>query len=249
VEIVGLRVDRRRRAHRSDITISDLRTACVIREMVSTAWIAGCTIEPVMDDTPITTIEAAVERIYDLNVGTIGTGAQRHERPHKPTLVLAALDLIAKGSATAEKIQWSDELRTIFRQYFEKIHRLNDSDTPENPFVYLRSDGFWNPVVIGDTAIVPLDHPPTVSEAREGKVYASFSQGMQLFVQDAPHRARLREAIVSRYFPMARSAVEPLFQEPTEESSAAEQKAMLEETSEVGPGRNSLCRNHRHAVR
>jgi putative restriction endonuclease len=151
------------------------------------------------ENTPITTIEAAVERLYDLNVGTIGTGAQRHERPHKPTLLLAALDLIAKGSATAERIQWSDELRSTFRQYFEKIHRLNDSDTPENPFVYLRSDGFWNPVTIRDTAVVPLDRPPTVSEAREGKVYASFSEGMQLFVQDAPHISRWPEAQWSRY--------------------------------------------------
>ncbi len=32
------------------------------------------------------TFEQAVEALYNLNVGVIGTGADRHERPHKPGL-------------------------------------------------------------------------------------------------------------------------------------------------------------------
>ena len=43
----------------------------------------------------IENIDEAVERLYDLNVGVIGTGSARHERPHKPLLILAALDVIA----------------------------------------------------------------------------------------------------------------------------------------------------------
>lgn len=126
------------------------------------------------NNAPITTIDKAVEQLYDLNVGTVGTGSQRHERPHKPILLLTVMDLIANGTATPDNILWSEQLRSTFRKYFEKIRRLNDSDTPENPFVYLRSDGFWNPVVKTDNVVVPLDHPPTVSEAREAKVSASF---------------------------------------------------------------------------
>jgi putative restriction endonuclease len=191
---------------------------------------------------PIATIESAVERMYDLNVGAIGTGSQRHERPHKPTMLLAVMDLIAKGSATADKIQWSEELRSTFREYFEKIRGASDSDTPENPFLYLRSDGFWNPIAISNHAPVPLDHPPTVTEAREGKVYASLCGGMESFVRDAAERSRLREAIVSRYFPMARNAVESLFKEPNLKSGAGERKAQLQEASETGPGRNPAFR-------
>jgi putative restriction endonuclease len=191
---------------------------------------------------PITTVEDAVERLYDLNVGTVGSGAQRHERPHKPILLLTVMDMIASGTATPDRIQWSDDLRSTFKRYFEKVRRLNDSDTPENPFVYLRSDGFWNPVLKNEGAIVPLDHPPTVSEAREAKVFASFSNGMQAVVSDAGLRGRLREAIVSRYFPMARAAVEPLFQEHGLRAASVGTDAKTQEELEVGHGRNPAFR-------
>ena len=32
---------------------------------------------------------AAIEVLYRLNTGVIGTGACRHERPHKPVMLLA----------------------------------------------------------------------------------------------------------------------------------------------------------------
>ena len=38
-------------------------------------------------------LETAIDRLYSLNVGVTGTGGGRHERPHKPLLVLAAFDL------------------------------------------------------------------------------------------------------------------------------------------------------------
>ena len=38
-----------------------------------------------------------LDRLYNLNVGIIGRGVDRHERPHKPTMLLAVLDLIASG--------------------------------------------------------------------------------------------------------------------------------------------------------
>ncbi len=186
----------------------------------------------------VTTMEAAVERLYDLNVGVIGTGLQRHERPHKPTLLLAVMDLIAKESATPDRIQWSDDLRATFKQYFMKVCRSNDSDTPENPFLYLRSDGFWNPVAMSNNTIVPLNHTPTISEGREGKIFASLTGGMEAFFQNAANRSHLREAIVSRYFPTARSAVEPLFQEP----NAAQPKARILDVTDADPGRNPAFR-------
>ena len=46
------------------------------------------------------TFEQAVEALYHLNVGTIGKGAERHERPHKPLLLLAVLDLISSALQT-----------------------------------------------------------------------------------------------------------------------------------------------------
>ena len=39
-------------------------------------------------------INEAIEWIYGLHVGGVGQGPDRHEKPHKPVLLLAALDLV-----------------------------------------------------------------------------------------------------------------------------------------------------------
>jgi hypothetical protein len=81
-------------------------------------------------DLPMTNMEQAIERLYDLNVGTVGSGLARHERPHKPVLMLAVLDLIATGQVTPQHIAWSRDLRTRFTEYFDQVHQLNDDNTP-----------------------------------------------------------------------------------------------------------------------
>jgi len=47
---------------------------------------------------------AAIERLYDLKVGTtpVEEGSP-HERPHKPLMLMAALDLIDEGLARCRK--------------------------------------------------------------------------------------------------------------------------------------------------
>ena len=57
----------------------------------------------------------AIERLSGLHVGVppLVEGAP-HERPHKPLLLLAVLDLIDEGLATPDRIPWSQELRDRF---------------------------------------------------------------------------------------------------------------------------------------
>ena len=85
---------------------------------------------------------AAVEVLYRLNTGVIGTGAARHERPHKPILLLAVFDALAEGKARPDRVPWSTWLRERFRVYFDAVRSHNDDCSPENPFFYLRGDGF-----------------------------------------------------------------------------------------------------------
>lgn len=67
-------------------------------------------------------LAAAIERLYDLNVGTtpLEEGAP-HEKPHKPLLLLAAFDLIDEGLATSERIPWCQELRARFTDGFQYL--------------------------------------------------------------------------------------------------------------------------------
>ncbi|MBN1675253.1 MAG: hypothetical protein JXR37_29705 [Kiritimatiellae bacterium] len=68
----------------------------------------------------------------------------QHERPHKPVLLLAVLDLFETGRLKENREGFSPELREIFRRYFEIVRAQDDSATPIDPFFYLKSDKFWH---------------------------------------------------------------------------------------------------------
>ena len=159
------------------------------------------------------TFEQAVEALYHLNVGVIGTGAERHERPHKPLLLLAVLDLIAEGRAMPDRIPWSQDLRQYFTRYFQLVRKSNDQDTPENPFFYLRNEGWWVVFKTGPQGPQPLLAPPLVRDGASGQVFARIESPVAAWLLSPTDRLRLREAIIARYFPQARAALSLLFQE------------------------------------
>jgi putative restriction endonuclease len=140
-------------------------------------------------------LDSAIERLYALNVGIDGTGGERHERPHKALLLLAAFDLIDEGLATPEKIPWCQELRDRFTGRFLLVRRYNDQNSPENPFFYLRGDGFWQATKDN----TPLQAQPLVADI--GRVFARFTDGFQFLVAIPANRQLMREALNSRYFP------------------------------------------------
>ena len=188
----------------------------------------------------ISSIDDAVEALYDLNVGVIGHGAERHERPHKPVLLLTVLDLIATGAATPDKIRWSQELRSRFSDYFDLVCSHDDQCTPENPFFYLRQDRFWEPLRMEQDGLRPLQSTPTVGDAAGGTVLAKLVGGLEQFVLSAPNRLRLRLAIVSRYFPRLRTALLPLFVDGG--GPPAEQTPRVRESADQTHGRNPAFR-------
>lgn len=190
----------------------------------------------------IRNLEEAIERVYELNVGVIGSGSERHERPHKPVLLLAVLDFIATGRASTERIIWSQDLRRYFGEYFKKVRRANDSNTPENPFLYLRGDGLWEPVEAGDGTERPLDRTPTVADASAERVYARFVNGFENCVRRREERVRLRGAIVSRYFPAQRAELEALFAESDQAIIPEDSPEKINEESEEIAGRNPAFR-------
>ena len=114
---------------------------------------------------------AAIEALYRLNTGVIGTEAGRHERPHKPVLLLAVFDALASGKAQPNRVEWSAWLRERFRIYFEQVRSHDDSCTPEFPFFHLKGDGFWLPLSVGTSGESPLAAPPKVRDANTGRVF------------------------------------------------------------------------------
>ena len=197
-----------------------------------------------MGQPSIQTLADAIERLYDLNVGVVGHGHDRHERPHKPVLLLAVLDLIALGRCAPSRIEWTQALRTRFREYLEIVRAANDQDTPENPFRRLASDGFWSPVEIVGGTPLPLRREPLVGEAGTGRVLASLTDGMERFVIRPEDRLALRNALVSRYFPSRRTELAALWTEPTitRVEPEAEVRVAEDESEEPAYGRSAAFR-------
>lgn len=141
---------------------------------------------------------AAIERLYDLNVGTtpLAEGAP-HEKPHKPLLLLAAFDLIDEGLATPERIPWRQELRDRFTARFLLVKKHNDQNNPDLPFRHLAGDGFWQ-AFEGDGS-TPIRREIRVADI--GQVFARFTDGFQYLVAIPANRQLMRQALISRYFP------------------------------------------------
>ena len=171
--------------------------------------------------------------------------SERHERPHKPVLLLAVLDLIATGEARPDRVPWSQGLRQRFALYFDVVRKNDDQNTPENPFYYLKGDGFWEPIVVQDKTEQPLGNTPTVAQANSGSVSAKVTGGMEQSFRSSEQRVRLRDALISRYFPTARSQIMALFLEaraPLADDSENADRCREEEPEPSLPGRNPAFR-------
>nr|WP_275435832.1 HNH endonuclease [Vibrio sp. Of14-4] len=70
--------------------------------------------------------------------------ANGKKSPHKVCMLLAVMDLIQASVITSNKIEFNQVLKDRFTQHFEKFAQGNDKNTPENPYFFLRSEGFWH---------------------------------------------------------------------------------------------------------
>jgi len=167
-------------------------------------------------------LESVIDRLYGLNVGAVGTGAARHERPHKPVLLLALVEQVERG-ADPRLVAWSVGLRASFKRLFEVVRRADDRPNPELPFFHLRSDGFWSPVVVEGGASRALGGPPRVMDI--GCVFAELDDDVAAVLGDPVQRRALRSALVSRYFPDHRAALLDLPREaPHDEADAPDRE-------------------------
>ena len=185
---------------------------------------------------------AAIETLYRLNTGVIGTEAGRHERPHKPVLLLAVFDALASGKSQPNRVEWSAWLRERFRIYFELVRSHDDSCTPEFPFFHLKGDGFWLPFSVETSGESPLAAPPKVRDVDTGRVFARFIDGWDVLVANLVYRAGFRDALISRYFPHARSKLTAHFMEPGVDLIDANASVAEGAAEDELPGRNVAFR-------
>jgi putative restriction endonuclease len=141
-----------------------------------------------------------LERLYNLHRDKRGN----HERPHKPILLLAIIDLLDRGLLSQNEIALTPDLIQTFNRYFQVVRQRDDKPTIENPFYHLSGDGFWH--LIAEPGERPLYEPgnasrvPTLGALK--KVHARFDETLwAALLTDARSRHQLREALIARYFP------------------------------------------------
>jgi len=149
---------------------------------------------------PDSGIDRAIEQVLSLQPGVVGTGSDRHERPHKPLLVLSAIDLLDAGEATPDRIPWSKTLWDRFALHFENVRSHDDQCNPDLPFYHLKTDGFWQALSDSpEQAEQSLEAPPLKRDG--GTVSGRFSPEVAEVLSDPFQRAQLRAAVISRFFP------------------------------------------------
>jgi len=178
-----------------------------------------------------------LERVYNLRRDKRDT----YERPHKPVLLLAILDLLDRGLLTKNEVHLSPDLVRVFKRYFAVVRRHNDQPTIENPFYFLSGDGFWelSPKGGGRSLYEPgnASSTPTLRTLRQ--VYGRFDSGFYgTLLRNAHSRHQLREALIARYFPEQREKLAAICVENT----AVQKEQALQEDP---PGRDNAFR---HAV-
>ena len=176
-----------------------------------------------------------LERLYNLRRDKRGS----YERPHKPVLLLAILDLLDRGLLTKNEIPLSPDLIRVFKRYFAVVRQHNDQPRIENPFYFLSGDGFWE--LVPRAGGGPLYEPGNASRAPTLKtlrrVYGRFDPDFfDTLLRDGRSRHKLREALIARYFPEQREKLAAICGDNT---AAQMEEALREEP----PGRDSAFRN------
>jgi putative restriction endonuclease len=144
----------------------------------------------------------------------IFTEATRKHAPHKPILLLAVLDLVARGVITSPFIAVTGdlvELNELFNLYWRRIIPLGQTSSIAFPFSRLHNEPFWKLVpqpgmTITDAVVGSISN---VTKLRSVALGALMDEDLFLWMQQPQGRNALREALLRSCFSEeARAALE-----------------------------------------
>ena len=96
----------------------------------------------------MTSLETYIKLLSRLNrgPGRVWTDSTKKRAPHKPILLLAVLDLVARGVITSPFIAVTGdlvELNELFNLYWRRITPLGQTSSIAFPFSRLHREPFW----------------------------------------------------------------------------------------------------------
>lgn len=178
----------------------------------------------------VMSLEKQLEKLYYLKRDK----SSGYEKPYKPVLLLALMDLIGEGHFAQNQIPLTDDLIQRYRAILSIVGREKDRGPINYPFWHLAGDEtlwtLWGKdrqtlYRKGENA----QSSPSVKWIRERLGHASLDPELFALLSNPSDRALIREALVCRYFPQHRNALLPSESYPTKNESEGTDQAVAEE--------------------
>lgn len=125
-------------------------------------------------------------------------------------MLLSVISLAENGRLLESQISPDPELLGLFRQYFEVTRACNDRCTPENPFFFLRGEGFWHLHPSAESAAERLEAmtgPGSWSNIVANVAFASLDEDLFELLTSDSARTALRDVLIDTYVPGSRTAI------------------------------------------
>jgi putative restriction endonuclease len=133
------------------------------------------------------------------------TEATKKRAPHKPILLLAVLDMVARGVITSPFIAVTGdlvELNELFNLYWRRIIPLGQTSSIAFPFSRLHNEPFWELVPLPGKEITPatINNISSASQLRTLALGARIDADLFHYMQQPESRNALREALLRSCF-------------------------------------------------
>lgn len=137
--------------------------------------------------------------------GSVWTEATKRQAPHKPLLLLALLDLIARGEATTPFIDVRGdlvELNELFTNYWRRVVPISKTSSIAFPFSRLNGESFWELLAVDGQEIskAVLNSISTVSQLRQVAIGGRMSEDLFDLCLQGDSRAALRQTLLEGCF-------------------------------------------------
>ena len=122
-----------------------------------------------------------------------------HQAPHKPILLLCALDLFDSDEISSNLVEITDDLAELFDLYWERAVPFNRRGNLALPFFHLQGDGFWHLLPRHENTLLG-SQITSLTRLREAVIGARLDEDLYDLVRLKENRDRLRSVLIETYF-------------------------------------------------
>jgi putative restriction endonuclease len=161
-----------------------------------------------------TILDAYIQR-FDALRPNLNRDSGAHS-PHKIIMLLTAMQLVENGEVTENRFEYLSRLLELYATFFEIARTKHDQPNPYFPFYHLLERGrepFWFPQPIPGRE-VHLEAMSSCSSHRlvtENISHVTLAPDLFQLLQNAAARTQLRDALIDRWLPAHKIALEKVF--------------------------------------